>query len=90
MVAVSLGLKRRPVITIADSESLAPVREELFRRIQSQNPSATRRHVEGFTVAALRLYLEHLAVAAGPRGGADRGWIRPADTPGIIGRQRRD
>lgn len=59
-------------------------REQLMLQIQSINPTATTRHLERFSVGALGLYLAHLHAASEPRGRTAR-WVRPAETPAIVG-----
>lgn len=59
-------------------------REQLMLQIQAMNPTATIDHLVRFSARALGLYLAHLSAAAEPRGRTAR-WIRPAETPAIIG-----
>lgn len=68
---------------------LDPRTEGLIRRVRSLNPTASREFLVNFRPQALKLYLEHLACALGqPR--KDTRWVRPADTPAIVVRARRD
>lgn len=59
-------------------------REQLMLQIQSMNPTATVQHLARFSVNALGLYLAHLIAACEPRGRMAR-WVRPAETPAIVG-----
>jgi hypothetical protein len=59
-------------------------REQLMLQIQSLNPTATIQHLARFSANALGLYLAHLNAACEPRGRMAR-WIRPTETPAIIG-----
>lgn len=59
-------------------------REQLILQIQSLNPTATIDHLVRFSARALGLYLAHLSAATEPRGRMAR-WIRPAETPAIVG-----
>ncbi|MEM9167774.1 MAG: hypothetical protein AAGB48_12225 [Planctomycetota bacterium] len=61
----------------------APIgREAAIDRILAGNPSASAAFLGQFSTGQLRLYAEHLTVAAGPRG-PDARWIRPGETPAI-------
>ena len=59
-------------------------REQLILQIQSLNPTATIQHLARFSANALGLYLAHLNSACEPRGRLAR-WIRPTETPAIVG-----
>lgn len=76
--------------TPAQEIPVDPVRERLVDSIQSFNPTATRTFLIEFRIAALKLYLDHLASTALEPRGRTAVWVRPADTPGIVRRLRRD
>lgn len=59
-------------------------REQLMLQIQALNPTATVSSLARFSARALGLYLAHLHCAFEPRGRMAR-WIRPAETPAILG-----
>lgn len=67
----------------------ALTREQLVDRILHINPSATARFLDRFAERPLRQYYEHLLCAAAPRGERSR-WVRPGDTPAIVGRESED
>lgn len=55
----------------------------LVSAIMKFNDTVTREYLEQFRVESLRNYLEHLRVSAEPRR-RQAGWVRLADTPGLI------
>ncbi len=59
-------------------------KEQILARIRILNPTATPERLASFDHNALQLYLEHLTLAAEPRGARSRGWIRPGDTAPIM------
>ncbi|MEM1165176.1 MAG: hypothetical protein AAGI30_02675 [Planctomycetota bacterium] len=59
-------------------------RERLVRSIQSFNPSASDEWLATFSDTALELYEQHLQAASRPRGQSAR-WVRPCDTPAVVG-----
>lgn len=67
----------------------ALTREQLMQHIQSINPTATAAHLARFSARALGLYLSHLQASFEPRGRMAR-WIRPCETPAIIGFEATD
>jgi hypothetical protein len=73
----------------SDSPSSRLTREQVVDRIISINPTATAQFLERFTESSLGMYLDHLIVASGPRGGHSR-WLRPGDSPAIMGRPSQD
>ncbi|TVQ30595.1 MAG: hypothetical protein EA376_12080 [Phycisphaeraceae bacterium] len=89
MVAEAAAAATLTFDTDADRMSPSLSREQLVDRIRRVNPTATPSRLEGFTVDALRLYLDHLAVTLTPRA-AGAGWLRPGDTPAIMTREPRD
>lgn len=64
-------------------------REQLVIQIQEFNPKARAAYLGRFPVRALETYLEHLRSASTPRGPA-AWWIRPGDTPAIVGFEAED
>ena len=58
--------------------------EQLMLQIQAMNPTATIGYLARFSSRALTLYLEHLQAACEPRG-RQACWVRPAETPAILG-----
>jgi len=64
-------------------------REQVVDRIISINPTATANFLERFSEDSLEKYLSHLVIASGPRGGHSR-WMRPGDSPAIMGRVPQD
>lgn len=67
----------------------ALTREQLILQIQNLNPTATISSLARFSARALGLYLDHLQSAFEPRGRMAR-WIRPAETPAILGFEAQD
>lgn len=63
-------------------------RERLIERILEINPSATAAFLGEFEHGALARYLGHLISAEAPRGREAR-WVRPTETPAIVGRDSR-
>ncbi len=78
-----------PASVEAELTECALSREQLMLQIQNMNPTATVRHLARFSENALGLYLAHLNCAAEPRGRTAR-WVRPAETPAIIGFEASD
>lgn len=64
-------------------------REQLVVQIQEFNPTARAAYLGRFSIRALETYLEHLRSASTPRGPAAR-WVRPGDTPAIVGFEAHD
>jgi hypothetical protein len=64
-------------------------REQVVDRIIMINPTATAQFLDRFRDESLEKYLDHLVVASGPRGRNSR-WLRPGDSPAIVGREPRD
>lgn len=62
----------------------AATREQFILQIRSLNTTASREYLSEFSLRALRFYYEHLEATSVPRGRMAR-WIRPAETPAIIG-----
>ncbi|GJM19380.1 MAG: hypothetical protein DHS20C14_15930 [Phycisphaeraceae bacterium] len=56
---------------------------QLVERILELNPTARTSFLRRFDAGELRSYLDHLTVAAQPRGEASR-WVRPGDTRAIV------
>jgi hypothetical protein len=54
--------------------------------IQEINTSAAKVWLEAFDASALRRYLDHLQITREPRGRASV-WVRPGDSPAIVGRR---
>ncbi len=59
-------------------------RERVIARIIELNPSASAEFLSQFGTEQLGLYLEHLLSSQGPRG-RDAVWLRPGDTPAVLG-----
>lgn len=57
-------------------------REHVIVQIRLMNPGATREMLDIFTDSALNAYLDHLKLAAAPRGPLSR-WLRPTATPSV-------
>jgi hypothetical protein len=62
---------------------------ELVDRILEINPTAGGSYLSGFGREALTHYLDHLSVTRQPRGRSE-GWVRRAETPGIVARRARE
>ncbi len=60
----------------------APARAGFIHRILEINPTASSEFLDHFSASDLESYLQHLLVAAQPRGRSTR-WIRPDNTRGI-------
>ncbi|MDX2114947.1 MAG: hypothetical protein SFZ24_04900 [Planctomycetota bacterium] len=73
-----------PASVACEITECALTREQLVLEIQGYNPSATLEYLGRFTTRALHRYLEHLQAASEPRGRMAR-WLRPGDTPAIMG-----
>lgn len=58
--------------------------EQLVDQITTVNPTASPEFLARFTAANLANYLRHLLCAQEPRGRTAR-WIRPQETPAIMG-----
>lgn len=63
-------------------------REQVVDRILALNPTASTEYLSGFPETSLTVYLEHLVVTSGPRG-RHAIWVRPGDSPAIMGRESR-
>lgn len=63
---------------------------ELVDKILEINPTANGNYLSGFGRDALSHYLDHLQTSTGPRGRQAAGWVRRAETPGIVGRRARE
>lgn len=63
---------------------------ELVDKILEINPTANGNYLSGFGRDALSHYLDHLQTSTGPRGRHAGGWVRRAETPGIVGRRARE
>jgi hypothetical protein len=70
----------------SSSQSSRLTREQVVDRIITINPTATAQFLARFRDDSLEKYLDHLVIASGPRGGHSR-WLRPGDSPAIIGRE---
>lgn len=75
--------------TAETAPALDPARQQLVSQIIELNPSATPAFLGAFEASALRNYLDHLHSAQGPRGRHST-WVRPADSPAIMWRERAD
>lgn len=64
-------------------------REQVIDWILTLNPTAARGFLERFEARPLAMYLDHLMAAQSPRGRSAR-WIRPDETPAIVGGSARD
>jgi len=64
-------------------------REQVIDWILTLNPSASRAFLERFEARPLAMYLDHLMAAQSPRGRTAR-WVRPDETPAIVGGSTRD
>lgn len=73
-----------PPAVECDLTECALSHEQLMLQIQSLNPTATVAYLARFSARALALYLAHLQSATEPRGRLAR-WIRPSETPAILG-----
>lgn len=65
---------------------------EMMERIIAINPSATSEFLRAFRPKNLEDYLDHLEATRLPRGTTAvlrSGWVRRADTPGIVTRSAR-
>lgn len=76
--APATQIESKPSIEGAD----APIRAGLIQRILELNPTAPSEFLARFGPKDLESYLQHLLVAAQPRGRSAR-WIRPDNTRGI-------
>lgn len=63
-------------------------RAQLVERIMELNPTAGREFLSRFHGNALAEYLEHLSLAAEPRGRSS-GWVRRSGQPAIVSRATR-
>jgi hypothetical protein len=81
----------RPTSEPLESDSLSSrlTREQVVDRIITINPTATVSFLERFNSRSLGMYLDHLVSASRPRGRGAR-WLRPGDTPAILGRESQD
>ncbi len=66
----------------ADAARAGTRREHVIVQIRLMNPGATREMLDTFTDRALTAYLDHLRLAATPRGPNSR-WVRSAMSPGV-------
>lgn len=64
-------------------------REQVVDRIIQINKTATTAFLSRFEDQSLREYLRHLSMVNVPRG-AQSAWVRPGDTPAIVGRESQD
>jgi hypothetical protein len=81
------GRTSEPLESVSSSSRLT--REQVVDRIISINPTATADFLHRFSEDSLGKYLDHLVIASGPRGGHSR-WMRPGDSPPIMGRVPRE
>jgi hypothetical protein len=72
----------------SSSSSSRLTREQVVDRILTMNPTATTDFLGDFPESSLLAYLEHLLAASQPRGRSAR-WVRPGDSPAIVGRRSR-
>lgn len=74
-------------------EELAPARglsrPQLLDGILELNPTAMPGFLMKFSDRALKRYLDHLLLSAGPRGPGTR-WVRETAAPGIVQRENLD
>ncbi len=64
-------------------------REQVIDWILTLNPTASRAFLDRFEARPLAMYLDHLMAAQSPRGRSAR-WVRPNETPAIVGGSTRD
>lgn len=76
--------------TLEEDMPIDPERARLVDEIRGLNPSATPDFLGRFRPQALELYLEHLRRTRHEPRGRHAVWMRPADTPAIVTRSRRD
>lgn len=69
---------------VAESTTPHLTTQQLVDQITTYNPTATPEFLARFTPANLMTYLQHLIACQEPRGSAAR-WIRPTETPAIMG-----
>lgn len=70
----------------SSSPSSRLTREQVVDRIISINPTASVEFLGAFDSRDLGSYLDHLVATRAPRGPKAR-WLRPSDSPAIVGRE---
>jgi hypothetical protein len=63
-------------------------KKQMIEQIRQRNRSASDEFLLSFDEQALAQYLERLTSVVGHRGKSSV-WVRPADGPAIVGRERR-
>lgn len=71
---------------VAESPAPALTTEQLVEQIATYNPTASAEFLAHFSPANLTTYLQHLIACQEPRGRTAR-WVRPSETPAIMGWQ---
>jgi hypothetical protein len=63
-------------------------KQQMIEQIRQRNASASDEFLLGFDEPTLAQYLERLTSVVGHRGKSSV-WVRPADGPAVVGRERR-
>lgn len=90
MVALLTSLLSDRSRTMVEEAMVDAEQERLVDHIRALNPTASREFLVTFRRDALELYLEHLSRTTHEPRGRSAVWTRPADTPAIVVRERRD